>query len=174
MDKKRLFPAVFVVFVNLWGATVILPILPLFVVEQLGGTVLQAVLLDSSYYGAKLLAAPVLGRLSDRYGRRPLLLLCQAGTAAAFLLFLAALPIADRLYAVGWPLAVHPALLLFYLARIPRTASPAVIPASPRRMSPTSRRTRNGQRRSVCSPPPSASVLSPGRRSAASLPAGGD
>jgi DHA1 family tetracycline resistance protein-like MFS transporter len=118
MDKKRLFPAVFVVFVNLWGATVILPILPLFVVEQLGGTVLQAVLLDSSYYGAKLLAAPVLGRLSDRYGRRPLLLLCQAGTTAAFLLFLAALPIADRLFAAGWPLAVHPALLLFYLARI--------------------------------------------------------
>jgi DHA1 family tetracycline resistance protein-like MFS transporter len=42
--------------------------------------------LVSSYAAAQLLGAPMLGRLSDRYGRRPILLVDVAGTFFGFLL----------------------------------------------------------------------------------------
>jgi hypothetical protein len=41
MNVKRLIPAIVIVFANLIGATIILPILPLFAVDQLGGTVFR-------------------------------------------------------------------------------------------------------------------------------------
>ncbi len=118
MDKKRLLPAIFVVFSNLLGATLILPILPLYAVEQFGGTILQAVLLDMAYYAAKFVAAPVLGQLSDRHGRRPLLLLSQTGTAASFALFLLAVPLGQMLDRSGPAVGLSGGLIVLYLARL--------------------------------------------------------
>lgn len=118
MDKTRLLPALFVVFTNLLGATIIIPILPLFAVDQFGGSVMQVVLLDTSYYAAKLVATPILGYLSDKYGRRPLLLISQLGTTVSFLLFLTALPFGQWLDQTEKLPIISGGLLILYLARI--------------------------------------------------------
>jgi DHA1 family tetracycline resistance protein-like MFS transporter len=70
------------VFVDLLGFTLILPALP-FYASGLGATGVWFGALMSAYSVAQLVAAPVLGRLSDRYGRRPLVLLALAGSAAS-------------------------------------------------------------------------------------------
>ncbi|MCP4425832.1 MAG: MFS transporter [Chloroflexi bacterium] len=118
MNIKRLLPAIAIVFANLIGATIILPILPLFAVDQLGGTVFQAVLLDTAYYAAKFVAAPFLGRLSDRYGRRPLLIASQTGTVFSFVLFIFALPLGKLIDGAGLALGVSGGLIMLYLARL--------------------------------------------------------
>ena len=118
MDFKRLTPALVIVFANLIGATIILPILPLFAVDQLGGTPFQAVLLDTAYYGAKFVAAPFLGRWSDRYGRRPILILSQVGTVFSFVLFILALPLGRLIDGTGLSLGLSGGLLMLYAARL--------------------------------------------------------
>ncbi|MDJ0753686.1 MAG: MFS transporter [Ardenticatenaceae bacterium] len=118
MSLKRSLPAIVILFTNALGATLVIPILPLLALESFGATVLQAILLESSYYGAKLLAAPILGRLSDQYGRRPILILSQAGTFFSFLLFIAALPI-GQLIEQALPYSfINGGLLMLYLARM--------------------------------------------------------
>lgn len=92
-----------VVFIDLLGFGLILPLLPYFAGEY-GASDLVVGLLTSSYALAQFIGAPLLGRLSDRYGRRPVLMISIAGTALGFLLlgfadplgrWLAALPLAD-------------------------------------------------------------------------------
>ncbi|MDP4505448.1 MFS transporter [Nonomuraea turcica] len=73
------------VFVDLLGFTLILPALP-FYAADLGATGLWFGALMSAYSVAQLVAAPVLGRLSDRYGRRPLVLLALAGSVLSMAL----------------------------------------------------------------------------------------
>lgn len=117
MVNKRLFSTLFIAFTNLLGATIIIPILPLFAAEELGSVVIQVVLLDTAYYAAKFVATPILGRLSDRYGRRPLLLASQGGTVFSFLLFSVALPLGEWLdprLALGLPAG----LVILYAARL--------------------------------------------------------
>jgi DHA1 family tetracycline resistance protein-like MFS transporter len=118
MNFKRLSPALLIVFSNLIGATIVLPILPLFAIQQLGGTPFQAILLDTAYYGAKFVAAPFLGRLSDRYGRRPILIASQTGTVLSFILFLFALPLGRHLDGLGLSLGLSGGLFVLYLARL--------------------------------------------------------
>ena len=67
----------------------ILPLLP-FYGQELHATAFEIGLLFSSYSLAQLVFAPLLGRLSDRVGRRPVLLVSIAGSLAAYLLFAAA------------------------------------------------------------------------------------
>jgi len=74
-----------VVFVDLLGFSLILPLLP-FYAEKYGATPTIVGLLVASYAFAQLIGAPLLGRLSDRYGRRPILLVSIAGTILGFLL----------------------------------------------------------------------------------------
>lgn len=118
MNVKRLSPALLIVFSNLIGATIVLPILPLFAIKQLGGTPFQAILLDTAYYGAKFVAAPFLGRLSDRYGRRPILIASQTGTVFSFIIFLLALPLGRYLDGLGLSLGISGGLVILYLARL--------------------------------------------------------
>ena len=74
--------------VDVLGFTLILPLLPFFA-ERLGATPAVVGLLVASYAFCQLFSGPLLGRISDRIGRRPLLLLSQAGTFAGFLLLAA-------------------------------------------------------------------------------------
>lgn len=85
MNNKRLLTIFVVVFVDLLGFGLILPLLPYYA-ETFGAAPLTTGLLIASYALAQLAGAPVLGRLSDRYGRRPVLLVSIAGTLLSFLL----------------------------------------------------------------------------------------
>ena len=118
MDRKRLFPILLIIFTNILGAGVILPILPLYAEGQFGGTVLQITLLSTSYFGAQFLAAPWLGRLSDRFGRRPVLIASQVGTVMAFILFILAGPLGRWIDAWGLALPMTGGMIMLYVARI--------------------------------------------------------
>lgn len=118
IDYRRLFPILLIIFTNILGAGVIMPILPLYAEGQFGGTVLQVTLLATAFFGAQFVAAPALGRLSDRHGRRPVLILSQVGTVAAFMLFIFAGPIGGWLETLGLPLPVTGGMFMLYVARI--------------------------------------------------------
>ena len=115
MNQKRIFPVIALLLANSLAATLVLPILPLVAVSQFGASVFQALLLETCYYGAKLIAAPILGRSSDRRGRRPILLLSQTGTVIAFTLFVVAHPAGRTLPPI---LGLNSGLLILYAARL--------------------------------------------------------
>src|SRR5580700_11323278 len=83
--KSPLVPIFLIVSVDVLGLTIILPLLP-FYAEKFGASPAVVGLLVSSYAFCQLIAGPLLGRLSDRMGRRPLLLVSQAGTFIGFLI----------------------------------------------------------------------------------------
>jgi MFS transporter, DHA1 family, tetracycline resistance protein len=76
---------VLVVLVDLLGFTLVMPLLAPFA-EQYGFNDWQIGFLFSAYPVCQLVAGPILGRLSDRYGRRPVLIFSQAGSALSFLI----------------------------------------------------------------------------------------
>jgi predicted MFS family arabinose efflux permease len=76
----------FTVFLDLAGFGMILPLLP-FYAQRYGADALQVGLLFSVYSLAQAVGAPALGRLSDRFGRRPVLLAAIGGHAASLVLF---------------------------------------------------------------------------------------
>lgn len=117
IDMRRIFPILLIVFTNILGAGVIIPILPLFAEGEFNGTVLQITLLSTAYFGAQFLAAPWLGRMSDRYGRRPLLIISQAGTVAAFLLFIFARQMGATIDSLGLALPISGGMIMLYVAR---------------------------------------------------------
>lgn len=84
------------VFVDLLGFGLILPLLPYYA-DSYGATPLIVGLLTASYAAAQLLGAPLLGRLSDRYGRRPILLVSIFGTFVGFVLLGVAEPLGEWL-----------------------------------------------------------------------------
>jgi DHA1 family tetracycline resistance protein-like MFS transporter len=86
MDKKRLFSILLVVFIDLLGFSLILPLLPYYA-ETFNASKFTTGLLIAVYALMQLIGAPILGRLSDRYGRRPVLLVSVFGTFIGFLLF---------------------------------------------------------------------------------------
>ena len=73
------------VAVDLIGFGIVLPILPIYA-ERFHATSLQAALLLTAFSAAGFVFSPLLGRLSDRIGRRPVILLSLAGTAAGSLM----------------------------------------------------------------------------------------
>jgi DHA1 family tetracycline resistance protein-like MFS transporter len=85
MKNSRLLTIFAIVFVDLLGFSLILPLLPYYA-ESYGATPVIVGLLVASYAAAQLIGAPLLGRQSDRYGRRPVLLVSVVGTLAGFLL----------------------------------------------------------------------------------------
>lgn len=117
MDLKRLFPILLIIFTNILGAGVIIPILPLYAEGQFAGTVPQITLLSALFFGAQFLAAPWLGSLSDRYGRRPVLLISQMGTVLSFVLFIFAAPLGRTIEALSPTLPVTGGLLMLFIAR---------------------------------------------------------
>src|SRR5215467_7685735 len=86
MKKSSPLLSIFlIVLVDVLGLTIILPLLP-FYAESMGATAGIVGLLVSTYALCQLIAGPPLGHLSDRIGRRPVLLVSQIGTCIGFLI----------------------------------------------------------------------------------------
>jgi len=83
---KRVWVLMAIVFVDMLGYLVVLPLLP-FYAEDLGASAVMVGVLVSAFAFAQVITAPFWGRLSDRYGRRPLILVGLLISAASFFLF---------------------------------------------------------------------------------------
>jgi MFS transporter, DHA1 family, tetracycline resistance protein len=85
LNFKRLLPVIVIVLVDLIGLSIIIPLLPLFA-ARFGATPLIIGILQATYPMMQFVGAPILGRLSDRFGRKPVLIASQVGTLAGFIL----------------------------------------------------------------------------------------
>jgi DHA1 family tetracycline resistance protein-like MFS transporter len=85
MNRSPLFVIFVTVFIDLVGFGIVIPILPYYV-ESFGGTPFVLGLILTSYSVMQLIFSPILGRLSDRYGRRPVLFVSLIGTGIGFLI----------------------------------------------------------------------------------------
>lgn len=90
MPRRRspLFVIFFTVFLDLLGFGLVIPLLPFFA-TVLGASGFQVGIVMTAYSGMQFLFAPIWGRISDRIGRRPVLLVSIAGNVLAMLLFAA-------------------------------------------------------------------------------------
>lgn len=95
------FPIFMIVFTDVLGLGITIPVLPLYAQHELGAAAWQITSLTSVYFAASFVAGPYLGRLSDRHGRRPVLIASQAGTLTALLIT-----------------ALAPSFWLLYVARL--------------------------------------------------------
>lgn len=85
--RKAPLTIIFVtVFVYLVGFGIIIPIMPI-LAKEFGASALQVGLLMSVFSAMQFLFAPMWGRLSDRFGRRPILLLCLVGEGLCYIAF---------------------------------------------------------------------------------------
>src|SRR3989475_4127735 len=87
MKRSPLLVIFITVFIDLVGFGIVIPVLPYYAEgTKFGATPSQVGLLFASYSIMQLVFAPVLGRLSDKYGRRPVLLTSLLGTSVGFLI----------------------------------------------------------------------------------------
>ena len=100
LDFKKIAPVFVIVLIDLLGLTIIIPLLPLYA-TLFRADAFTIGLLGAAYPLMQCVGAPILGRLSDRYGRKPILIVSQIGTLLGLLL-----------------LGVANSLWLLFLARI--------------------------------------------------------
>ncbi|TLX87439.1 MAG: MFS transporter, partial [Thaumarchaeota archaeon] len=120
-NRTQLFPIMLVNFIGTLGFSIVLPFL-VFLVMKFGGNSIVYGLLAATYPAFQLIGAPILGRWSDIYGRKKILLLSNVGTAIGWILFLFALIlpfggsfVINSIY-LGTIIIIVP-LLLIFLAR---------------------------------------------------------
>jgi MFS transporter, DHA1 family, tetracycline resistance protein len=90
VKEASLVPILLVNFVGTLGFSIVLPFL-VFVVMKFGGNAIIYGLLAATYPAFQLIGSPILGKWSDTYGRKRILLLSNVGTSIGWLLFLFAL-----------------------------------------------------------------------------------
>jgi DHA1 family tetracycline resistance protein-like MFS transporter len=77
--RSPLLPIFLIVLVDIFGFTLVIPLLPIYA-ERMGATAFQATLVFSIFAVCQLISGPILGQVSDRIGRKPMLLVSQVGT----------------------------------------------------------------------------------------------
>jgi len=117
VKQASLFPILLVNFVGTLGFSIVLPFL-VFVVMKFGGNAIVYGLLAATYPAFQLIGSPILGKLSDTYGRKKILLLSNVGTSIGWLLFLFALFLPSNTFSINIPLlgafvVIIPLLVLF-------------------------------------------------------------
>ena len=121
VKQPSLFPILLVNFVGTLGFSIVLPFL-VFVVMKFGGDAIVYGLLAATYPAFQLIGSPILGKWSDTYGRKKILLLSNIGTSIGWMIFLFALFLPSEesfnIYIpyLGTFVVIVPLLLLF-LAR---------------------------------------------------------
>jgi DHA1 family tetracycline resistance protein-like MFS transporter len=112
LDYAKLIPLWIAVFVDILGFSILIPFLPFFS-QEYGASAWQIGLLLSTNAMFGFFSGPIWGSLSDRYGRKPMLLISQLGTLAGFLMlaFSKSLPmlyasrIVDGIFGGNFPIA---------------------------------------------------------------------
>ena len=82
----KLFVLIITNFVDMVGLLMIIPLMP-FYAREMGGCALEVAILMSAFTAAQLISAPMWGRFSDRYGRRPALLVGLTAACVAYIVF---------------------------------------------------------------------------------------
>ena len=121
--RTPIFPLLLVNFIGTLGFSIVLPFL-VFLVMKFGGNAVVYSLLAATYPAFQLIGAPILGRWSDIYGRKKVLLLSNVGTAIGWILFLVALVVpfeetfSINLISFGTIVVVVPLLFIFFARAI--------------------------------------------------------
>ena len=89
-ERVSILPLLLINFVGTLGFSIVLPFL-VFLVTDFGGNALVYGILSATYPAFQLIGAPLLGRWSDVYGRKKILLVSHLGTLAGWVIFLVAL-----------------------------------------------------------------------------------
>jgi DHA1 family tetracycline resistance protein-like MFS transporter len=87
MKRTPLSIIFLIVFIDLLGFGVVIPIIPSYAEHGFGASDFTIGLLVASFSFAQLLFTPLWGRLSDRYGRKPILLIGLAMTVVSYVMF---------------------------------------------------------------------------------------
>jgi MFS family permease len=82
--RSPILPMFLITLVDVFGFTIVIPLLTLYA-EKFDASPLVASTLTPVYALCSLISTPIIGKLSDQHGRKPLLLYSQAGTCAGFL-----------------------------------------------------------------------------------------
>ncbi len=121
-QEKALYPLLAVNFVGTLGLGIVLPFL-VFLVTGFGGNALIYGIFGATYSAFQMLGAPILGKWSDRYGRRKILLLSHLGTLFSWMIFYLAffLP-AENLFSIESGIfgtfSLTIPLIVLFLARV--------------------------------------------------------
>src|SRR5579864_9732670 len=86
MKKPSVLVIFLTVFIDLIGFGIVVPLVPLYS-RHFGAHGFVIGLIIASFSAMQFVFAPIWGRLSDRHGRRPILLLSTAGAALSYVLF---------------------------------------------------------------------------------------
>ncbi len=119
---SKIFPILLVNFIGILGYSIVVPIL-IFIVTDFGGNGFIYGILGAMYPFFQFIGAPILGNLSDKIGRKKVLVISQLGTFIAWLLFLLAFLLPEtELWAQNTELtgsyAMTLPLILIFVARI--------------------------------------------------------
>ncbi|WP_299519268.1 MFS transporter [Winogradskyella sp.] len=120
--RSNIFPILLVNFIGILGYSLVIPIL-IFIVTDFGGNGFIYGILGATYPLFQFIGAPILGRLSDRIGRKKVLIISQIGTFLAWSLFLLAFMLPEtQLWeqnnAVTGQYIMTLPLIIIFLARI--------------------------------------------------------
>ena len=119
-EVTQLYPILLVNFIGTLGFSIVLPFL-VFLVKDFGGNAIIYGMLGATYSAFQLIGAPLLGKWSDVYGRKKVLLLSNAGTLVGWILFFIALLLPDQKFGLDTLLfgtfTMSLPLLVLFLAR---------------------------------------------------------
>jgi MFS family permease len=79
-----LLPVFLIVLVDVFGMTLVIPLLAIYA-ESFHASPLQATMLVSVFAACQLVSGPIIGHMSDRVGRKPMLIISQIGTFIGFI-----------------------------------------------------------------------------------------